>query len=132
MTFLALIVAVWLVWINVLTARLFAEDKVRAEEGAWRISEGTLLFYAFIGGSAGAKWAQRRYRHKTRKQPFAASLNTMVGVNLAFMAVLAVLAASPGLRGALAEGGRSLMADLLHDRTQPQQSRMPRRFGPGS
>lgn len=41
-------------------------DKRRAQSGAWRIPERTLIFWAVIGGAFGGKVGQRRFRHKTR------------------------------------------------------------------
>lgn len=61
--------------INLVTFMLFGFDKLRAEAGSWRISEGTLLTWAFIGGSIGAYAGRRVFRHKTRKQPFSSHLH---------------------------------------------------------
>lgn len=74
-----------LVATNALTIAAFAIDKRRAIEGEWRIAESTLLTLALIGGSPGALWARARFRHKTRKQPFATHLDliAMVHVGLA-------------------------------------------------
>jgi uncharacterized membrane protein YsdA (DUF1294 family) len=64
-----------LVLINLITFWSFRYDKRQSRTGGWRISESTLLSLAFVGGSVGAKVAQRRYRHKTRKEPFRSTLN---------------------------------------------------------
>ncbi len=61
--------------INVWTFMLFGIDKTKAEGGAWRISEGSLLFWAFVGGTAGAYAGRMVFRHKTRKQPFSGQLH---------------------------------------------------------
>ena len=61
--------------VNVWTFMLFGLDKIRAEEGSWRISEGTLLGWSFIGGSVGAYAGRAIFRHKTRKQPFSSNLH---------------------------------------------------------
>lgn len=61
--------------INLVTFMLFGFDKLRAEAGSWRISEGTLLTWAFIGGSIGAYAGRAVFRHKTRKQPFSSHLH---------------------------------------------------------
>jgi uncharacterized membrane protein YsdA (DUF1294 family) len=69
--------------VNVWTFMLFGLDKIRAEEGSWRISEGTLLLWSFIGGSIGAYAGRAIFRHKTRKQPFSNNLHqiaTMQGI----------------------------------------------------
>ena len=55
---------------NVVTFCLFWWDKDAARNGGWRVSEASLLQFAFLGGSLGAVAAQRLLRHKTRKEPF--------------------------------------------------------------
>lgn len=72
-------------------------DKRRAMSERWRVPEATLLGWAFLGGAAGGKLAQRLFRHKTRKQPFASKLNAMVVWNL----VLYVFLLVPGARDVL-------------------------------
>lgn len=67
---------------------MFWMDKSAAREGRRRVPEATLLGLALVGGSAGAKIAQRRFRHKTRKQPFRALLNGIVLLHLGGIAVL--------------------------------------------
>ncbi|NNL17280.1 MAG: DUF1294 domain-containing protein, partial [Boseongicola sp.] len=57
--------------------------KRKARDDGQRISESNLLSLAFFGGSPAAKFAQRRFRHKTRKQPFALQLNIVVGLQIA-------------------------------------------------
>jgi len=55
----------------------FAVDKARAERGAWRIQERTLLTFAFLGGTLGAYAGRSVFRHKTRKQPFSSRLHAI-------------------------------------------------------
>jgi len=57
--------------INVWTFMLFGIDKIKAENKSWRISEGSLLFWALVGGTPGAYAGRAVFRHKTRKQPFS-------------------------------------------------------------
>ena len=61
--------------INLWTFMLFGLDKIRAEAGGWRVSEGALLTWAFLGGSVGAYTGRALFRHKTRKQPFSRHLH---------------------------------------------------------
>ena len=61
--------------VNLLTLMLFGLDKIRAEDGTWRVSEGTLLTWAFFGGTIGADAGRAVFRHKTRKQPFSSHLH---------------------------------------------------------
>lgn len=73
--------------INLITFMLFGIDKIRAEEGNWRVSEATLLAWAFIGGSAGAYAGRALFRHKTRKQPFSSHLHQTAFLHLIVAAI---------------------------------------------
>lgn len=87
-------VLAWLVTTNIAAFVCFYFDKRRAISGGWRIPEKTLLTLALLGGSLGAKLAQHRFRHKTRKQPFAAILNLIVLAHMCF----AIAWTQPNLR----------------------------------
>lgn len=65
-------VALWgyLILMNLITFALYGIDKRRAKQGAWRISEYTLLLVALLGGSLGALLGMRYFRHKTRHRKF--------------------------------------------------------------
>jgi uncharacterized membrane protein YsdA (DUF1294 family) len=67
---------------NFLAFAAFGIDKARAESGAWRISEATLLQLAFFGGTAGAYAGRALFRHKTRKEPFSSNLHMIAGLQL--------------------------------------------------
>ena len=67
--------------VNVVTALAFAHDKRAALTGVRRVRESTLLGLAFIGGSPAAVWARHRFRHKTRKQPFATQLDLIAMIH---------------------------------------------------
>lgn len=66
-----LAILIWLVAINAVAIHAFRGDKLRAIAGTRRIRERDLLALAWLGGSPGALFARRHYRHKTRKQPFS-------------------------------------------------------------
>ena len=72
----------WLIAANGIAFILMVLDKHRAETGKRRISESTLLGWAMIGGAIGTYAAARMVRHKTRKQPFAALMKFMLGLEL--------------------------------------------------
>lgn len=76
-------------FVNGLAFLMFRIDKDRAIQGEWRVSESTLLILAFIGGWFGAKAAQRRFRHKTRKEPFRTFLNLIPALWLLLAMVIA-------------------------------------------
>ncbi|HSF65218.1 MAG TPA: DUF1294 domain-containing protein [Paracoccaceae bacterium] len=79
----ALCVLGYLMFASGLTYALFGLDKQRAIRGDQRIPEASLLAMAALGGWPGAKAAQARFRHKTRKQPFANVLNLIVAGQVA-------------------------------------------------
>lgn len=76
--------------INAITVAAFAIDKRRSSTGAWRIPEARLLWFAALGGSPGAFWARRRFRHKTRKQPFVGRLQCIAMVQIGIVTGLVV------------------------------------------
>ena len=53
-----------------LTFALYADDKSRAKRGNWRISEKRLHLCELAGGWLGGFIAQRKLRHKNRKQSY--------------------------------------------------------------
>lgn len=61
------LLALWLGSVSLLAFTLFAQDKVRAKRGSWRIPEGTLWAAAILGGGVGAYLGMRLFRHKTKK-----------------------------------------------------------------
>lgn len=77
--------------INLMTVFAFAHDKARAVSGGWRVRESTLLGMALCGGSPGALWARRRFRHKMRKQPFATCLDAIAVLHAGVVIGLATL-----------------------------------------
>lgn len=103
----AALLAIYASLINSLAYGAFHHDKAQARNGGWRVPESTLLLLAFFGGGLGAKLAQRRFRHKTRKQPFATALNMSAVAGLLLLAAIIVL---PAGRGALAAFGTAVAA----------------------
>lgn len=76
------IAIIYLLFINALSALLFAIDKHRAKDRSWRIPEKTLLLSALFGGTLGAYWARNKFRHKTRKQPFSRLLHGVAALQV--------------------------------------------------
>lgn len=52
---------------NIITFIVFGIDKLLARSTRQRISEKTLICMAIAGGSVGAVFAQKLFRHKTQK-----------------------------------------------------------------
>jgi uncharacterized membrane protein YsdA (DUF1294 family) len=66
----------WLILIlltlwNGMVYSMYADDKRRAKEKEWRLSEESMLTAAFMGGAIGAVAACMVTRHKTKKKSFA-------------------------------------------------------------
>lgn len=92
----------WLIAANLIAFVLMVLDKRFAAQGARRISEGTLLFWAFLGGAPGSFAASRIVRHKTQKQPFATWMMIWLGLDLILLALWALGILEPLLASALA------------------------------
>ena len=60
-------------------------DKRRAGSGGRRVRERTLHLLAFSGGWPGALYAQRHFRHKTKKTPFLITFWGVVGLHFALV-----------------------------------------------
>jgi uncharacterized membrane protein YsdA (DUF1294 family) len=74
--------------INLIAYGLFGFDKQAAEQGRSRVPEKTLLLISAIGGSFGAVFAQKKFRHKTKKQPFKTYLILIIGAQIAVVSIL--------------------------------------------
>jgi uncharacterized membrane protein YsdA (DUF1294 family) len=59
----------------------YALDKSAARYGRWRTAEGTLHLFGLVGGWPGALFAQRVFRHKSRKVEFQRVFWITVGLN---------------------------------------------------
>lgn len=70
MTQLVWICAVLLIGYNLLVFSLYGIDKLKAKKTSWRVSEKTLLWMAFLGGSAGAFLGMQVFHHKTLHKKF--------------------------------------------------------------
>jgi uncharacterized membrane protein YsdA (DUF1294 family) len=90
-------VGLYLCILNLATMAAFWWDKHCARSGLWRVSEGTLLMLALMGGTVGAIAAQHGFRHKTRKEPFRTMLYIIAVLHLGAVAALG----SPTVRNAL-------------------------------
>ncbi len=78
----------YLVIINVLSLLLMHADKKKAQKGAWRIPEATLLGVAALGGSLGALIGMQAFHHKTRHIKFQLGLPLMLFAHVAFLMLL--------------------------------------------
>jgi len=105
--------------LNLIAYCAFGYDKRQAHLGGRRLREDTLLMIALVGGSLGAKLGQRAFRHKTRKQPFAITLNLVIFLQAALVGTVMLTAFAP----------RDLM-QALGSQDAAQSNPAPRYFGP--
>ena len=84
-TWIKLLLA-YLALVNLLTFVLYGADKRKAQKGAWRVPEKTLLLLPLLGGSVGGILGMQTFRHKTKHWYFKFGLPAM----LVLQAALAV------------------------------------------
>ncbi|SHJ54706.1 Uncharacterized membrane protein YsdA, DUF1294 family [Shimia gijangensis] len=92
------LILMWLAAFNALSFLAFGWDKLCARAKWRRIPESTLLMIALLGGSIGARLGQRVFHHKTRKQPFARKLSTILilhGIAFILISVAALVGIIP-------------------------------------
>ena len=65
-----IIIAGYLLVINVTGFVLMFVDKKKAQNNRWRIKEATLFLTAAIGGSIGSMLGMKVFRHKTKHLSF--------------------------------------------------------------
>ena len=64
-----IIAAACYVVVNIIAFLVYGRDKQKAETGAWRTPEKTLIIAAFLG-PFGAYAGMQKFRHKTQKLKF--------------------------------------------------------------
>jgi len=74
---------VYLVVVNVIGLAIMGIDKQKAKRGRYRISEKTLFFVAFLGGSIGVKIGMEMFRHKTHHKKFVYGIPAIIVLQLA-------------------------------------------------
>ena len=63
-------IILYIIIINLIGFLAMLIDKNKAERGAWRIPENTLLWITILGGSIGTITGMYVFRHKTKKAKF--------------------------------------------------------------
>ncbi|MBD2202814.1 cold shock and DUF1294 domain-containing protein [Calothrix sp. FACHB-1219] len=69
---------------SLITFALYADDKSRAKQGKWRVSENTLHICETAGGWLGGFVAQQILRHKTSKVSYQVVFWLIAGVHIVF------------------------------------------------
>ena len=76
---------IFLVIWNVIVFAIYGYDKWKAQTGKARISERTLLLWAFLLGAFGAALGMLLFGHKTRKIVFITAIPLAILENLAII-----------------------------------------------
>lgn len=84
-------IIMYLIVVNLLAFAAFGVDKQKAKARQWRISENTLLGIALCGGSLGAIWGMRTFRHKTRHRRFAIGLPVILMIQAVALLILYIV-----------------------------------------
>jgi uncharacterized membrane protein YsdA (DUF1294 family) len=66
---------------SILAFVAYAEDKAAAQNNRWRVKESSLHFLGVVGGWPGALLAQKKYRHKSKKEEFQTVFWATVFIN---------------------------------------------------
>lgn len=116
---------------SVATALIYGQDKVAANENAWRTSEYKLQMLAFLCGWPGALLGQRLFRHKTSKQSFRYVFWIAVVMNCGLFATYLTIVATDSFASAIARVKSSIedfevpTFNSQSDRNETDESDLP-------
>ncbi len=82
------IAIVYLLIINIITFFAFGFDKLRARKQGDRVSEKSLWLFTLAGGSLGALFGMKYFRHKTKKLSFQAIIAIILAVQITLVSWL--------------------------------------------
>lgn len=68
--------------INLIAFIMYGLDKRKAKKGQWRTPEATLIGVAVVGGSIGALWGMKHFRHKTKHKKFTIGVPAILMVQI--------------------------------------------------
>ena len=83
-----MVVAIYLAAINLITFCTFGADKRRARKDMRRVPEKRLFTLAALGGSVGAIFAMRIFRHKTLHRSFRYGIPAILIAQIALVVAL--------------------------------------------
>jgi uncharacterized membrane protein YsdA (DUF1294 family) len=85
---LQVIIAVYILIVNIAGFSLMGIDKAKAKSHAWRIPEKTLFIASLIGGSVGTWIGMYFFRHKTKHWYFVIGMPLILAVQVALAVYL--------------------------------------------
>ncbi|CAM4197496.1 DUF1294 domain-containing protein [Saccharibacillus endophyticus] len=83
-----LVLAGWLLVLNIIAYAVMASDKRRAKRSKRRVPERTLFTWAAVGGALGIWIAMRSKRHKTQHNSFRFGVPALLLLNIAVYGAL--------------------------------------------
>ena len=83
-----IILAVYVIVMNIISFSIMGIDKYKAKKQAWRVPESTLFILAIIGGSFGSITGMYAFRHKTRHWYFVYGLPAILIVQIVIVILL--------------------------------------------
>ena len=83
-----MLIAVYLIAINLISFTTMGVDKLKARKRSWRIPESTLFVLALIGGSIGSIAGMHLFRHKTRHWYFLYGMPAILIIQVALVVLL--------------------------------------------
>ncbi len=86
-----IIIALYLICVNLLGLIYFFIDKQKAKRQSWRTPEATLFTIAIFGGSIGCLLGMYMFRHKTRKPAFYIGMPLILVLQIVIVVVLLFL-----------------------------------------
>ena len=83
-----ILIAIYLIIINLIGFAMMGIDKSRARKRAWRIPEAHLFIIAVVGGSIGAILGMNVFRHKTKHWYFVIGMPAILIIQIILVVAL--------------------------------------------
>lgn len=90
LSIITLLIAGYLLIMNIAGFASMGIDKAKAQKHAWRIPEATLFLIAALGGSIGSIAGMQFFRHKTKHWYFVVGMPVIFFIQLALAIVLII------------------------------------------
>lgn len=84
------VLCIYFILINIITFIVFAVDKIKAENGKYRIREVILFLLSIIGGALGGFLSMDLFNHKTSKPAFLVGIPLIIIMHLILFFMIAI------------------------------------------
>lgn len=85
-----MLIAAYLIAVNLVGFIIMGVDKAKAKKHAWRIPEATLFLVAILGGSIGSIIGMYTFRHKTKHMTFVIGMPAILIIQIIITVALFV------------------------------------------